>query len=255
MGVDSARRLSRKRRNLKRNRTVPQHGPVLPYLVREFLEPNQRPHAPMPKRFVAELSDTSVAADLAFNNIANVTVHAPASERRVVEDIARFAKKPIELHELDPALDNKNLIRGKSCSGHVWKLIDEVAQNFPRMKWWITHNGLSILSMDQHEMASRLRVRALTPFEALAGRLFADRSVNGRVSKGDLTEILRTIDREQFSLKGELSPDQWKDISFQNQKNSRHPIRSFEAAFQKFPRIIRKVLYRARDRYRNAIEF
>ncbi len=167
MRVGSEKRLRRKRRTLKKNRTIQQSESPFPYLVREFLEPNERPYAPSPMRFVAELSDTSVAADLAFNNIVSVTVRAPTSEREVVEEIAKCAEKRIKLQEVDPALDNRHLTRGRTCFGHVWELIDNVAQNFPQVKWWITHNGLSILSMDEHQMACRLRLRALTPFEAL----------------------------------------------------------------------------------------
>jgi len=88
MRLGSEQRLPRKRRNLKRNRIASEAEPTLPYLVREFLEVNQRPYAPTPIRFVAGLSDPSVAADLAFNNFVSVTVPAPTSERGVLEEIA-----------------------------------------------------------------------------------------------------------------------------------------------------------------------
>lgn len=252
MRLDPRPPLPRKRRNLKKDREIPQPGSVLPYLVREFLEANQQPYSPMPTRFVAELSERSVAADLAFNNFISVTVLKGASHRKIIEEIARCAQKPFTVGELSPVLDDRGTIRGKVCFNHVWKVIDDLAQNWEGMRWWMTQKGLSVQTFTPRELAIRIRLTELTPLEAMAGKLFVDRTVNGRVSTKDVAEIAKILDQNKLSLKDSLTREEWQLIVARNQKFSRRPIRSFEQAFREYPRIVRRVLYRARDRYSTA---
>lgn len=245
--------MRRKRRRLKRQPIQPPVDSSSPYLVREFLEHTQAPYLATPTRFVPELSDLAIAKDLAFNNSVSVIVPKGARDCDILETIAKHAEKPFAITELSSALDGERRIRGKTCFDHVWRVIDDLALNWNRMRWWFNSKGLTMQVLTERELAIRMRLRELTPLEALAGKLAVDRTINRRISANDVSEIAKILDQKQLALKESLTPAEWQVIVARNQKYSRRPIRTFEHVFREYPRFVRRVLYRARDKYRTAM--
>jgi len=96
----------------------------------------------------------------------------------------------------------------------------------------------------------------LSEFDCRAGELGISLRENGRLSMEAVLAIAKELDASGIELKHSLQPAQWKLISEHNQKFSKKPIRTFEAALRhtKFVRQIRKRLCLACDRYASALK-
>ncbi|MFZ1136074.1 MAG: hypothetical protein WAN69_14070 [Candidatus Korobacteraceae bacterium] len=240
---------TKKRRT--RNRTSP--APT-EYLVRNFLRAGESEFTANPERFVAELSAPLKADELAFNNFINWTVRSPATYRAAVEEIANHARRPVPINSLAPVLEERALLRGRVYLGHVWEVVDDLTQNWERMFWWLSEEGLSIEILTPRQLRCRINLKALTPFERLGGRLFREAMVQNRVSEEALLSIASHLDAKGFELKANLRPADWEHIAVYNQHHARRAIRTFQQAIRCFPREVRRGLSEAKRRYEKACE-
>ncbi|MGA3316782.1 MAG: hypothetical protein ABSC64_10135 [Candidatus Korobacteraceae bacterium] len=240
-----------KRKRRRRIRTSPN---LTEYVVRDFLRDGESEFVAYPKRFIAELAEPAQASALAFNNFVNLSVEVQATFRKAVKKIAKGAERPLAINSLSTALDGKTLVRGGVYRGHLWKMIDDLTQNWKRMFWWVSEEGLSIEVLTPKQLRSKVKLKRLTPFERLAGRLFQGAMVQNRVSDQAVLSIARQLDDVGFELKPHLQPADWGKIAQYNQKYARKAIRTFEQAIQYHPRGIRRCLSDAKRRYEKACE-
>jgi hypothetical protein len=240
---------TKKRR--KRNRTSPA---ATEYLVRNFLHAGESEFVACPERFVAELSEPMKADELAFNNFISWTIRTPATYRAAVEEIANHAHQPVPINSLATVLEERALVRGWVYFDHVWKVVDDLTQNWERMFWWVSEEGLSIEILTPKQLRCRINLKALTPFERLAGRLFREAMVQNRVADHALLSIASQLDAFEFRLKPNLKPADWKEIAVYNQRNARKAVRTFEQSVRDFPRAVRRCLSDAKRRYEKACE-
>jgi uncharacterized protein YeaO (DUF488 family) len=249
-GITEGKATAMKKRR-KRNRTSP--APT-EYLVRNFLHAGEREFAAYPERFVAELSEPMKADELAFNNFINWTIRSPVTYRTAVEEIAKHAHQRVPINSLATVLEESSLLRGWVCFDHVWKVVDDLTQNWNRMFWWVSEEGLSVEVLTPKQMRCKIRLKALTPFERLAGRLFREAMVENRVSEEALLSIASHLDAHSFELKANLRPADWGHIAVYNQKHARRAIGTFQQAIRCFPRQVRRSFSEAKRRYEKACE-
>ena len=76
------------------------------------------------------------------------TVPAPASMRKIVEEIAYHSQKPIPIHSLAEALSEPVLSRGKVLFGSPGDCIDGIMANYDNLEWWISYKGLNVTVRD-----------------------------------------------------------------------------------------------------------
>jgi hypothetical protein len=182
------------------------------------------------------------------------SVRASATHREAVEEIAKRAHYPARINSLSAALEQKALVRGAAYFGHVWKKIDDLAQNWEGMYWWISEEGLSMEVLSAKQLQCKINLKQLTPFETLAGRLFREAMIHNRVSDQALLSIARQLDGAGLRLKPHLKPADWRRIAQHNQKYARKAIRTFEQAIQYHARAVRRCLSDAKRRYEKACE-
>lgn len=183
---------------------------------------------------------------LLVGNRTSFAIAAPCTHREVVVAIATHSKRPVPIHSLADDLGGKELLRGKTTFGLAGDAIDEIALNYEGMYWWISKEGLNMAILSP--AAARL-----SRFDEFAGKLYVDRSKEGRLYKEVLMSIAKDLDAAGFTLK-ELQPSQWEPISKHNQKCSKQAIKTFEQACRHgaHVRSVRRRLYVARDRYKRA---
>lgn len=223
------------------------------FLIREFLEAPGGEFSVTPDRFVMELSSYEAADNLIFNNFVSLTVPSGCTHRSAVEQIAVSASKPFQINSVSGVLEQERFLRGCTYFRHVWAMLDELCMNWPKMYWWYSEQGLSIAPMEAHELTATIKIRQLSPFDQLAGKLFMEAMVEGRVSDEALLEIARALDRQGFGLKENLKPSDWKPIADYNQKYSRKAISNFEGALRVNKAGIRGRLSEAKIKYEKAI--
>lgn len=118
------------------------------FWVNKFIEVGGTEHAATPRKFVAELSCFKLANDLIFNNFANISVPAPATERTVIERVAKDSFKPFTINSLPKFFEEHHLIRGRVYSQHVWEVLDELAMR-TNVYWWYSEAGLGMAQLTQ----------------------------------------------------------------------------------------------------------
>jgi hypothetical protein len=88
----------------------------------------------------------------------------------------------IEVACISKVLDETRSITGASYFGYAGRLINEIVDNHPGMRWWMTKDGLVIdVVSDDAER--------LSEFDRKAGRLTSEGMQAGRLSKDALREI------------------------------------------------------------------
>lgn len=223
-------------------------------LVREYIEVGGLPYQATPQWFAAELSDLQIASSLMFNNFVNLSIPGGSTRRSALERIATGSSRPFAIKTLPDLFDSECLIRGESCFGHVWKVLDEVATNWPNMRWWYSEGGLGMAILTQKELDAKARIKCLDPFDQLAGKMFFEGMKNGRVSRGVVIEIARALDVLGFTLRENLKPSDWRPIADYNQKYARRAVSTFEKAIEVYARGIRRRLSEAKQKYERALE-
>jgi hypothetical protein len=187
------------------------------------------------------------AFDLLEQNVVSLSVTGPCTHRHLVGKITLEAEQPISIESLPDTLDTTTLIRGRVCFGYAGDLLDQVAENYPDMRWWISDNGL-------HMAIVRPGAKQLSSFDELGGRLTSISWKDGKLCREALWEIVRALDEKKFSLKDELQPKQWKEIAEYNQKWPHRAIKTFEQAARnpRFVCSVRRRLYVARQKFAQA---
>jgi hypothetical protein len=180
-------------------------------------------------------------------NPVSISLPEDSSHWDAVHAIAGHANCPLPVKHVSDVLKEARAIRGLSCFGHVGDQIQKILDNYPTLRWWMEPDGLVI---DEPKVA----LTHLLSFDRFAGELVHSSWTNGRLPKGSLMAIARELDAMKFKLSDCLQPAQWAPIAKYNQKHASNAIRTFEAAARhnKFGRHVRRRLYLARDRYRNA---
>jgi hypothetical protein len=181
---------------------------------------------------------------LFLTNFVSLTISAPWTHRDAVEAIARQSQMPIAIHSLAVGLMHKKFGRGRSIFGLAGDEIDRIAAQYENVDWWISKEGLNMAIVP-------LAAARLSRFDELVGKLYADMSKDGKLSKEILSAIAKEVDVAGFTLKEQLQPAQWKPIAKYNQDYPRESIKTFERACRHrlSVRSIRKRLYVARERY------
>ena len=115
-------------------------------------------------RFLWERSRTNLdIRNLFESNFVSLTVPGPCPLYEVVKAVASCAVTPIPIDSLSDELKANTLERGKVCSGYAGKLFDDIATNYPNMRWWISAIGLNMEIVPP--------VPVLSPFDELAGKI------------------------------------------------------------------------------------
>lgn len=89
-------------------------------------------------------ADEDMVRQLLNDNIISHSVHAPCTHRDVVEQIAQHAHTPIPIESLSDRLAEATFPRGRAIFGSAGNALDQVAENYPNMQWWLTDNGLNM---------------------------------------------------------------------------------------------------------------
>lgn len=86
--------------------------------------------------------------ELISANFVSHSVSAPASMRKIVEEIAEHSQKPIPVDSLAGALSQPVLSRGKVLFGSPGDCIDKIVANYDNLEWWISTKGLNVSVRD-----------------------------------------------------------------------------------------------------------
>jgi hypothetical protein len=86
--------------------------------------------------------------ELISGNFVSYTVPAPASLRKIVEEIAEHSQKPIPVEFLAEALSEPVLSRGNVLFGSPGDCIDGIVANYNNLEWWISNKGLNVTVRD-----------------------------------------------------------------------------------------------------------
>lgn len=185
--------------------------------------------------------------DFMLDAYVSLTMQAGSSHREDLEEIARTSSQPFPIASLSNALNERRSLRGRVYFGELGRQIDKIVCNYPGMRWWMRQDGL-VVDVVVPETAP------LAEFDREAGKLTWERTVNGKVSKEAILEIATLLDTAGFGLSLNLQKAQWTPIATFNQKHARAAVKTFVAAAShpQFIRMVRRRLYVARDRYREA---
>jgi hypothetical protein len=188
--------------------------------------------------------------DLFVRSFVSISVPASATFRQTVTQIANGANRPVAIESLPDELDAIKLPRSRSYSGFLGDYLDRIAENFPNMRWWISERGLNMAIVSPNE--------TLSIFDRLAGALCVKYWKNGRLPKMELKVIARELDAKAHEMGGSFldtfEPAPRARIKEYNQKHARAAIRTFDQAIAHsiFVRLVRRRLYRARDKFTKA---
>ena len=166
------------------------------------------------------------------------------SFRTYVEMIARHASTPIPINSLSAELDKHTLSRGGVLLGPAAKYIDSIISR-SGLQWWIDDEGLTIdYPVPEAEP---------TDFKWVAGKLMAERFVDGRLPEAALLDITKALDEREFPLLPNLQGAQRKVVGAYNQRRSLQPIRTFQQAVGNpvsgARLAVQRTLYAARTRF------
>jgi hypothetical protein len=195
--------------------------------------------------------DRKMLRDLILDNFVSLTIPAPCSDRGIVEKIAAHARKPIPIDYLCSDLDEKVSVRGQTVFCPPGDHLDEIAQDYPGLYWWLSEKGLrmEILRGDGR----------IPSFDQFAGRLMSETGpTTGRKyrSQADFNAIAEQLDKAGFVLGENLQGQHRKELALCNQKNPRKKIATFSEAIQPKKRcglrrgVLRR-LYDAESKFRN----
>jgi hypothetical protein len=196
----------------------------------------------MPNR---SIKDRATLESLLGSNVS-LSVPGPATLQEQVIQIANLATNPLAVGSLCDELNNVKLSRGSTYSDSLGNILDEIAENFPNMRWWITERGLNMAIVPPDEV--------LDYFDSFAGELCITHWKDG-LSEESLKFIAEALDTKAAERKWKFldsfEPAARKKIAAYNKQNSRRPIETFEraAAHPRFVRLVRQRLYRARARF------
>lgn len=196
------------------------------------------------------MSNRSARGEAAFQllvgNLVSLSIQGQTTFREQIIQIGSRATNPIVIESLSDELNTIKPIRGCTYFDSFGNVVDGIAENFPNMRWWITEKGLNMAIVPPEE--------TLNYFDSFAGELCV-KHWEGALSREALKLIAADLDMKALEMKwnflDNFEPAARKKIVDYNQKHSRSAIRTFEraAADPRFSRLVRKRLYRARERF------
>jgi len=199
-------------------------------------------------RFMPERSTNNPETrKLLVSNHVSVPVPGSITHREAVTRIVSAAKFPVAIEALPDELDTPTSVRGSAQFGFQGNLVNEIAEDFPNMRWWISEKGLNIAIVPPDEM--------LPHFDWLAGSLCVKFWKDGKLSKTDLEQIAKELDAKAPEMKGDFldrfEPAARKTIGGYNQREPKVAIRNFEQAVNhpRYAYLVRRLLYRARHKF------
>jgi hypothetical protein len=204
-------------------------------------------------RLLPERCTKNLATRKSFlSSFVALSVPAQTTHAEGIRIIAAGANIPFSIESLGDELDTGKLSRGHAIFKYLGDVVDEMAEIIPNMRWWLTDKGLNMAVVPPE--------CTLSPFDAIAVELCLKHWTTPNLSKASLQLIARELDEKTTSLAGDfldrfpLAPR--KVLAKYNQLNPRVPIRTFAvaAANQRFSGLVRRLLYRARERFAKANE-
>src|ERR1700675_4780390 len=164
------------------------------------------------------------------DSFVSLTMPARSTHRDALEAIARQCQPPIAIESLAKNLGENQFLRGKTIFRLASDAIDDIAQQYEDMRWWMSKNGLNMVNVPK-------AAKTISRFDELAGKLYVEGSKDNRLSKGLLIAIAKALDDAHLPL-SELQPAQRAPISDFNQRNARQAVKSFVEACRR-PQFVR----------------
>lgn len=181
---------------------------------------------------------------LTFNHV-NCSVTSDKDNLYALMAALKSAPRPIPVKFINPQFVGRFLPRGRVFfHAHAWEVIDAEVGQYPNLRWWIAADGL-VIDEVQPDFES------LSEFERVAGSLSADVL---RISTERLEEIAERLDLAGVGLSENLQPKEREKITAENRKRQSKAIHNFSSAVAdpRFARIVRRAVYRAREKYEEA---
>jgi hypothetical protein len=117
-------------------------------------DPALRP--PLWRRFSFEKgSKTSRFFPLLLGYHVSISIPAPHANHDIVARIARESQIPIE--SLAAELDQPVFRRGQAIFAYVGDALDEIARDYPYMRWWVSDSGLNMVIVSSDEALGKAR--------------------------------------------------------------------------------------------------
>jgi hypothetical protein len=88
--------------------------------------------------------DQETLRQLAEDNFVSHTVSAPGTRLDVVLQMAHRAQTPVTVESVPDRLADDKLIRSKVIFEPLGNALDNMAQNYPGMYWWLTERGINM---------------------------------------------------------------------------------------------------------------
>jgi len=165
-----------------------------------------------------------------------------------VTAICKKAPHTIPIDLLSLQLQAPVLARAKVVFGSAWHAIDEIAGNYPNMKWWISEQGLT--------MDIVIPTPPPEDFDQIAGKLVFEmrqKFPESQLSRHQYLEIAAHL--ENFKVLDVLPKGPRKELAEWNQKNGKGAIQTFSQAItakqpKRLSRETLRRLYRAHDKFK-----
>lgn len=180
-----------------------------------------------------------------IHNPINCGVKAGVNDFDALAHVAASAHRPIAIKFVSEQLKEETSIRGKTFFGDAWQIIDDIVRKYPKLRWWMAADGLVVDAVLSD-------LDSLSPFDRIAGQMSADQS---QISKEKLLEIAQKLDADGVKLKEQLQPSERAAVAVENRRRKTKAIHSFSSAIAdpRFVRMVRRAIYRARERYQAAL--
>lgn len=185
---------------------------------------------------------------LFLDNLTSLSVEAGSTHFDHLLAIAHTSDKPFPVKYLHPKLKETQSLRGVTYFKNLSGVIEGILLNHPSMRWWMEADGLVV-----DEVPPELD--SLSPFDRIVGPLSIQLQQNGRLSRDAINSISSELDAKGFKLKEHLQRQEREDVAAHNRKRTGNQIVSFASAAKSrdFHKSMRRSIYRARDRYKEAL--
>jgi hypothetical protein len=187
--------------------------------------------------------ETSGDKSLLLYNHVSCSVGAGSTDFDALKSIVRSVPRPFPVKHISEKLKEVSLLRGCTYFNDLRHVIDEIAMEYPRIRWWMTAEGLVV-----DEVPPELE--SLSEFERIVGSMQTGKNI----SKEVLEALAHRLDSAGVVLKDHLQPKEKETIAAHNRRRGPNQIHSFFAAVNDpiLVRTIRRAIYRAREKYAKA---
>jgi hypothetical protein len=190
------------------------------------------------------------AISLLFENPVSFSVPKDSTDFDVLTLMAENSNNPIPIGFLSEELEQPTPPRGDTLFGEIAMQIDAVVSRYHTLRWWLSRQGLVV------DKASP-ELDRLSMFDRLVGPLSVDLVVNKKLPITAIYTISEKLDLLGFKLNDHLEPTGWEEVVALNRRRTGKRVESFTSASKnsQLVRHVRRSIYRARDRYKQAIDF